>query len=89
MTCYIVSFQVKELAVRQELRNFLRTYQKFCPISNTCWAIISEKKARDVRDQLKELVAPGDRLFVIRSGTEAAWHNAIGEKNSEWLKKNL
>ena len=89
MTCYIVSFQVKELAARDRLRAKLRSYPKYCPINNTCWAIVCEKKATEVRDELKESLAPGDRLFVIRSGTEAAWRSAISPKHSEWLKKNL
>ena len=89
MTCYIVSFQVKEVAVRQRLREKLRTYAKYCPINDTCWAVVSDKKATDVRDELKDVLAPGDRIFVIRSGTEAAWRSAISPKHSEWLKKNL
>lgn len=89
MTCYIVSFQAKQLAVRQRLRERLKTYTKFCPINNTCWAIVTDQKASDVRDYLSDLLETGDRLFVIRSGTEAAWRNAISQKHSDWLKKNL
>ncbi len=89
MTCYIVSFQAKQLAVRQSLRERLKTYSKYCPINNTCWAIITDQKATEVRDHLVEVLAPGDRLFVVRSGTEAAWRSAISPKHSEWLKDNL
>ena len=88
MTCYIVSFQAKELAVRQRLRERLRSYEKYCPINNTCWAIMSEQKAAEVRDFLKEMLEPGDKLFVIRSGTAAAWRG-LPTKNGEWLKRNL
>jgi hypothetical protein len=89
MNCYIVSFQAKELAVRKKLREMLRTYSKFCPINNTCWAIVTDQRAKEIRDFLKEALSPEDRLFVVRSGTEAAWRNAISPKHSEWLKNNL
>lgn len=89
MTCYIVSFQAKQLAVRQRLRERLKTYPKYCPINNTCWAIVTDQKAAEIRDHLKEVLLSGDRLFVVRSGTEAAWRSAISPKHSEWLKDNL
>jgi hypothetical protein len=88
MTCYIVSFQAKELAVRQRLRERLRTYEKYCPINNTCWAVVSEEKPTEIRNSLKEILAPGDKLFVIRSGTAAAWTGLLAS-NSDWLKRNL
>lgn len=89
MTCYIVSFQVKELAVRQRLRALLKTYPGYCPVNNTCWAILADKKAVEIRDHLMTVLGQGDRLFVVRSGTEAAWRNAISDGHREWLKKNL
>ena len=87
--CYIVSFQIPVRARRDQLRALLKTYGGYCPINNTCWAITTEKRASEVRDHLKTALASGDRLFVVRSGTEAAWRNAISERHSEWLKKNL
>jgi len=89
MTCYIISFQIKQLSVRHRLREQLKTYSKYCPINNTCWAIVSDLKAKELRDELGDLLETGDRVFVIRSGTEAAWRGIIGPKNSEWLKNNL
>lgn len=89
MTCYIVSFEVQNEATRNKIRERLKTFGGYCPINNTCWAITTDKKASEVRDTIAEVLVSGDRLFVIRSGTEAAWRNAYGEKNSEWLKKNL
>lgn len=89
MTCYIVSFEVKLESTRTKIHERLKTFEGYCPVNHHCWAITSGKKATEVRDLIAEVLAPGDRLFVIRSGTEAAWRNAYGEKNSEWLKKNL
>jgi hypothetical protein len=50
---------------------------------------MSDKKAAEIRDDLKVALGNGDRIFVIRSGTEAAWLNAISQKHSDWLQKNL
>jgi hypothetical protein len=89
MTCYIVSFQAKDISVRQQIRNLLKTFKSYCPINTTCWAVVSDKKAAEIRDYLKTALARGDRLFVVRSGSEAAWRNAISSKHSDWLKKYL
>ena len=89
MTCYIVSFQAESEATRLKVREVLRSYGTFCPIDNTCWAIVTDTKASAVRDNIAEVLESGDRLFVFRLGTEGAWRNAISAKHSEWLKKHL
>lgn len=67
----------------------MKTLGGYCPINTNCWAIISDKTPVEVHNSLKAALQPSDRLFVIRSGTAAAWSNAFGEVNSEWLKKHL
>jgi hypothetical protein len=89
MTCYIVAFQAESEATRGKVREVLKSYGTFCPINNTCWAIVTDTSAKDVRDKISNVLDSGDRVFVVRSGTEAAWRNAIGVKNTEWLKKHL
>jgi hypothetical protein len=89
MTCYIVTFEPLSEASCLKIKQQLKTYPHYCPIHKYCWAIMSDKKSKDIRDDLGKIVQPGERLFVIRSGTEAAWRNSYGEKNNEWLKKNL
>jgi hypothetical protein len=89
MACYIVSFQAKELAVRQRLRELLKGYGTYCPINNTCWAIVTDKKAAEVRNHLITALKAGDRVFVVRSGTEAAWRGMPTAQQGDWLKKHL
>lgn len=89
MKCYIVTFDVADVDVRTKVRERLKGYGRFCPVHRHCWAIMSDQKAIQIRDHLTELLGPEDRLFVVRSGTEAAWRNSYGPKNNEWLKKNL
>ena len=89
MKCYIVTFDVADVAVRERVRERLKTYVQWCPVHQHCWAIMSDQKAAQIRDYLTDLLDPDDRLFVVRSGVEAAWRNPYGPKNSEWLKKYL
>lgn len=89
MSCYIVTFDVATEATRERVRERLKSYGSFCPIHKHCWAIMADKKASEVRDDVGTVLQPGDRLFVVRSGTAAAWRHSYGEKNDAWLKKNL
>ena len=89
MTCYIVAFQAGLETTRQKVRELLKTYGTYCPIDDTCWAIVTDKKATEIRDHLKTAVGSGDRIFVVRSGTEGAWWNAISTKHTDWLKQHL
>ncbi|WP_155635533.1 hypothetical protein [Burkholderia territorii] len=84
-----MSFEVAKEETRTKVREALKTFSGYCPINRTCWAILSDKKAAEVRDIVAEGLEAGDRIFVIRSGTAAAWKNSYGEKNTAWLKKNL
>ena len=90
MRCYIVIFEVGDPTKIPLLIDKLRTsFKGYCPLTAHSWAILTDKKSAEVRDLLRPCLGTGDRLFVFRSGTEGAWLNAYGDKNSEWLKKNL
>jgi len=88
MKTYIVSFEVTNLNAAAFVEA-LKSYNGYCPISSVCWAIRTDKTAVQVRDHLRAFLAATDRLFVVRSGTEAAWNNSYGPKYDEWLKTNL
>ncbi len=88
MACYIVSYDL-----RQPGRNYnalyeaLRTYSQWARVNESVWAIVTSSSAVQIRDHLSQHVDANDRLFVIKSGVEAAWRNSICK--SEWLKENL
>lgn len=86
--CYIVSFDASPLT-RPKLIERLKAYGSFCPITEHTWAVLTDQSAPQVRDYLMEALSSADRLFVVRSGTEAGWRNSFGEKHDEWLKKYL
>lgn len=87
MTCYIVTFQPSSTESATRIRDRLRSLGAYCPIHRYCWAVLTEMNAAALRDHIGR--TEGDRIFIVRSGTEAAWANSYGVKNSAWLKKNL
>ena len=89
MTTYIVTFEINDKDRRLKVKEYLKSYSYYCPIHQNAWAVMTDKKAVDIRNALNNVTESVDRVFVIRTGTEAAWRNSYGEKNNEWLKKNL
>jgi hypothetical protein len=89
MTTYIVTFEVKDITRKNRVKEKLKEFGYYCPIHDNAWAIRTEKKATEVRNTITPLMTNEDRIFVIRTGTEAAWKNAYGTEHSDWLKKHL
>lgn len=90
MTAYIITIETSSESVREKVRTQLKTYGGYCPILKDSWAISNAATSSvQIRDSLTGLLDPNDRIFVIRSGTEAAWAKAYSKENSDWLMKNL
>jgi len=89
MTCYIITFQTNTDISRNKVLGVLQTYGTYCPIHKYCWAIKTNEKSPQIVDKIRKVLTSEDFVFVIRSGTEAAWFNSYGEKNDNWLKENL
>ena len=88
MTCYIVTFEPIPFTVAGRIRERLQTLQNYCPINAYCWAVLSDMDPVALANYIS-VGSENARIFVIRSGTLAAWRNSYGEKNTEWLKRNL
>lgn len=86
---YIVTFEVNDPSRKEQLKEQLKKYGAYCPIHDNCWAIVTDQTAVQVREFVGAVLNADDRIFVIRSGAEAAWRNTYGDKNSEWLKEHL
>ncbi len=90
MTTYIVTFEVNDASRRNELKNKIKLqYSSYCPVHDNCWAIQTDQTPAQISDSLGEALIPSDRIFVIRTGTHAAWRNSYGEENTKWLKERL
>ena len=90
MNTYVVTFEINDGARKAQLKKvFSDGTTPFCPIHDNAFAIKSDKTSKEILNELVKITVNPDRIFVVRSGTAAAWSNSYGEKNSEWLKKNL
>jgi hypothetical protein len=88
-SAYIVSFELATPTAVTALLEGIKSYGFYCPINSTCWAIKTDHSAVTILNRLSALVGANDRIFVIRSGTEAAWHNSYGAKHDSWLQAQL
>jgi hypothetical protein len=88
MACYVIAVEPLGEISAETIFQSIKELHYYCPIHAYCWAIVTDMTAVQLRDRLLQ-ISPSARIFIVRSGTEAAWSNAYGVKNSEWLKKNL
>ena len=88
MACYIVTYDLRVPGRDYKpVYEFLKSHGTWAKITESAWAIVTTKSAKTIRDELKALVDSNDRIFVVKSGVEAAWSNSIGK--NEWFKKHL
>lgn len=85
-SCYIISYDVSG-GKSERIIEAIKGYGSWAHITEFTWAIVTAKTHKEVRDGLYTLLPEGSRLFVIRSGSVAAWRNVICK--NEWLKRNL
>lgn len=83
--CYIITYQLQKDP--SEIISAIKKYGTWAKIVDNTWAIVTEKSAKEVRDELTLSIDANERLFVVKSGVEAAWKNAAC--TNEWLKKNI
>lgn len=74
---------------RVKLEGRITEYGIYCPIHKNCWAIVTEQTVVQVRDYLMGIVSTPDKIFVIKSGVEAAWNDTYGQNHTNWLKEKL
>lgn len=84
---FIISFEVPTGTDLTEFYEALKSYGTWARVTEHTWAIVTEERAKEVRDYLIDFLPTNSRLFVIKSGSVAAWRNLIC--STEWLKKNL
>lgn len=86
---FIISYDLKN-GSDEDYENVYATikeYGTWAHITESTFAIVTEERAKEVRDKLIELMPKGSSLFVVKSGSIAAWRNV--QCSNEWLKKHL
>ncbi len=88
MACYIISYDLRKPGRNYEaLYKAIKAYGTWGHINESLWAVVTQQTAVQIRDNLVQHLDSDDRLFVVKSGTEAAWRNTICK--NEWLKEHL
>lgn len=87
MQTYIVSYDMAWRGDYNALHEAIQSYSACTPITESTWAVLTEYSAEMIRDHLSEYLPDGSRLFVVRSGDEAAWQYL--NSSSEWLEAIL
>ncbi len=85
--CYIINYDLRNKRDYESLYEAIKSYGTNNKILESCWAIVTTKSAEEVRDHLKGVMDSDDGLFVVKSGTEAAWRNV--DCTHKWLKDHL
>jgi hypothetical protein len=86
---FIISYDLKKGTDMNysKLYDTIKEYGTWARITESTWAIVTEERAKEVRDKLIKLMPKGSSLFVIKSGSVSAWRNV--QCSSTWLKKHL
>lgn len=87
MPCYLVSYDLLRNRDYEPLYAAIKAYGTWAHIHESVWAVVTSQSAVQVRDTLSQHIDSDDRIFVLKSGVEAAWRGVICK--SEWLKANL
>jgi hypothetical protein len=87
MSCYIVTYDLHEGADYGDLVSAIKSYGVWAHITESTWAVVTERTALQVRDHLMSHMKARGRIFVVLSGEESAWNNALCK--DDWLLKHL
>lgn len=89
MPCYIVTYDLSDGSPEDydNLISIIKSFGTWARITESTWAVVSKLKATEVRGLLRAVMKSQDRLFVIKSGVEAAWQNTRCQ--NDWLRKHL
>ena len=65
----------------------LKSFPVWGRLTESTWAIVTDKTHAEIRDFLMKYIDNNDRLIVILSGKSAAWTKVLAP--NEWVKNNL
>lgn len=87
MDCYIISYDMGKGGDYTPLIEAIKKYGTWAHITESTWAVVTNKAHDEVRDDIGQYLPEDSRLFVVKSGKTAAWRNVFCR--NEWLKENL
>lgn len=86
--CYIIIYDLCTPGQDyQELYSAIKSFPHWGKLTESAWAVVSDKSPADIRDYLRQLIDKNDRLMVVQSGCNAAWQNMIA--SNDWVRLNI
>lgn len=86
--CYIISYDLcQPNQDYSKLYQALRSFPNWGKLTESTWAVVSEKTAVEIRDFLYPYIDNNDRLIVVLGGRSAAWTRLLAR--NEWVIENL
>ena len=86
--CFIVVYDLCNPGQNyQELHNAIKGFPHWGKLTESAWAIVSDKSAANIRDFLRQFIDTNDRLLVVQSGCNAAWQNMLA--SNDWIRNNI
>ena len=86
--CYIILYDL--VAPNRDyngLYDAIKKYTFWGRLTESAWAITTNKSTVVIRDELLQYIDKDDRLIVIQSGRNAAWSKVLASDN--WVKQNI
>lgn len=86
--CFLIFAELKNSSSGyMKFRQSIKGYAQHVKIMNNCWAILSDKDATEIWENLSSAVYADDRVLIVRTEGNAAWHN-VSCPNT-WLQLHL
>ena len=92
MKVYQINYDLRKQRNYDELYKKIKAYGTWRRPLKSCWLIVSEKTAAQIRDDLSQVMDHDDGLLVTRLNSEAAWRKLDDDKDkatTDWLKKYI
>ncbi len=83
-----INYDLRNQRNYQDLIAKIKSYGTWAKPLESCWLIVTEQSASQIRDSLSSVMDNDDGLLVTRLQGEAAWRNLSSDLSS-WLKEKL
>ena len=71
------------------LKKYIRSYSRWAKPLQSVWLIKTGKTVTDVRNEIKKLVDPNDKILVIDI-TQKSWGTFnVSKEVTDWMRDNL
>lgn len=92
MKVYQINYDLRKQRNYSNLIDKIKAYGTWANPLESCWIIVTEQSASQIRDTLVSVMDRDDGILVTRLQGEAAWRNLNYDTESEvtnWLQEKL